>query len=253
MSDAGDAATMRKRETAPRADQHSGLAVVLPHILRTFRREPALAITVAYLLVALAGIYYDYSFYQKGFGIPILGLAQIGDYLVAGLQQPWAIVLMLLTFPLCWLMDKFNARTRRRQAAQRDALRATPDPGRWQALRLRWLEWHLQQMWSLYIAYLLFVFVYGWVFVGVYARHQVSVVKRGDGAQVIARLNGVAEDLQPSTGGTWTYLGAISNYVFVYDAAARQAMVLPVNAIASLQPLPPAQRKAASAPLAPKP
>lgn len=230
--------------------RHSGLAIVLPHVFKSFRREPALALTVAYLLVALAGIYYDYAYYQKGFGIPILSLAQIGDYLVAGLQQPMAIALMLLTFPLCWLMDKINARSRRRQAVQRDALRAVPDPSRWQAWRLRWLEWHLRQMWGLYIAYLLFVFVYGWVFVGVYARYQVNVVKRGEGAQVTARLNGVAGDLRPSTGGTWTWLGAISNYVFVYDAVAGQATLMPVNAIASLQPLP---RARSPVPLAPKP
>jgi len=30
---------------------------MLPHVLRALRREPAVAITLAYLLVAMAGIY----------------------------------------------------------------------------------------------------------------------------------------------------------------------------------------------------
>lgn len=248
MSDAGVGAKSSERGRNRQPDRHSGLAVVLPHILHSFRREPALALTVAYLLVALAGIYFDYAYYQRGFGIPILSLAQIGDYLVAGLQQPVAIVLVLLTFPLCWLMDKVNARSRRRQAVQRDALRAMPGLSRWQGLRLRWLEWHLRQMWGLYVAYVLFVFVYGWVFVGVYARQQVGAVKRGEGTRVAARMNGAAEDLPASPGKAWTYLGAISNYVFVYDHVAGQALVLPVSAIASIRPGVPA-----SAPVAAKP
>lgn len=250
MSDAGDAAKTRQ---SAGADPHSGLAIVLPHILRTFWREPALALTVAYLLVALAGIYFDYTYYQKGFGIPILSLAQIGDYLVAGLQQPMAIVLMLLTFPLCWLMDRINARSRRRQANRRDALRALPNADAWQRLRLRWLDWHLDQRWGLYIAYVLVIFVYGWVFVGAYARHRVAEVKRGNADKAVVRMNGGTVDLPSASGGPWTYLGAVSSYVFLYDASVQRATILPVNAIARLQPLPGDARPADAAPLAPKP
>lgn len=254
MSDAGDAAKTRNRGAFRQPDRHSGLAVVLPHILHSFRREPALALTVAYLLVALAGIYFDYTYYQKGFGIPILSLAQIGDYLVAGLQQPMAIALMLLTFPLCWLMDRVNARSRRRQANRRDALRALPNPDAWQKLRLRWLDWHLDQMWGLYIAYVLVIFIYGWVFVGAYARHRVAEVKRGDAAKAVVRMNGDSVDLPSGSGGAWTYLGAVSSYVFVYDEASQRATILPVNAIARLQPLPAGVRPPDDAqPLAPKP
>ena len=253
MSDAGDAAKVRPSAGDLGRDPHSGLAIVLPHILRTFWREPALALTVAYLLVALAGIYFDYTYYQKGFGIPILSLAQIGDYLVAGLQQPVAIGLMLLTFPLCWVIDRINVGSRRRQAHRRDALRALPNPDGWQKLRLRWLNWHLDQMWSLYIAYVLLIFVYGWIFVGVYARYRVAEVKRGDAAKVVVRMNGDAVDLPSSSGGPWIYLGAVSNYVFAYDEAAKRATILPVNAIARLQPLPAAGRKDSSEPVATKP
>ena len=244
MSDAGDAGI---GSAGP--DRHSGLAVVLPHVLKTFRREPALALTVAYLLVALAGIYYDYAYYQVGFGIPILSLAQIGDYLVAGLQQPMAIALVLVTFPLCWLMDRINIRSRRQQSARREALIALPGRNRWQRLHLRWLDWHLDQKWGLYIGYLLVIFIYGWVFVGMYARQRVIEARQGAAARALVRLNGASTDLQPGSGGAWTYLGAVSNYVFVYDPAANRAMALPVNAVASLQPLPRTTRT----PVAPKP
>ncbi|MBS0382998.1 MAG: hypothetical protein JSR56_11255 [Proteobacteria bacterium] len=234
-------------------EQHSPLQAVLPHILKTFRREPALALTVAYLLVALAGIYYDYAYYQKGFGIPILSLAQIGDYLVAGLQQPVAIVLVVITFPLCWFMDRLNVFFRRRDLARRDHLRALPQRDWRQALHLRYLDWHLDQLWGLQIAYLLVIFIYGWIFVGLYARHRVGEVKQGVATQVTVRFTGADTALAASHSPSWSYLGAVSNYVFLYDPAQRQPLVVPVNAIASLRPATGSKPADVSGPVAARP
>lgn len=233
--------------------RHSALAAVLPHILKAFKREPALALTVAYLMIALAGIYFDYSFYQKGFGIPILTLAQIGDYLVAGLQRPMAIVLMVLTLPLCWLLDKLNVFFRRRYEAERQKLRAHPAPTWLKALRLRYLNWQLGALWPMRIMYLAIIFGYSWMFVGIYATYQVTVVKRGDAVPVTVRLAGADANLASGKAPTWSYLGAVSNYVFLYDHASRQPLILPVNAIASLSPPLAAKPKASRDKVAPTP
>jgi len=85
------------RPTADAEQPVSALFEVLPHVLRTLRREPALVITLTYVLVAMAGIFYDYAFYRQ-FDIPALSLSQISDFLGAGIQQPMAIVLVLSTF-----------------------------------------------------------------------------------------------------------------------------------------------------------
>src|SRR4051812_32769509 len=98
----GDAAAAHTAATS------SVLLNLLPHVVQTLRREPALGITICYLLVAMAGIFYNYSFYRQ-FGIPILSLSQIGDFLVAGIQRPMALLLVASTFPLCWLADTINA------------------------------------------------------------------------------------------------------------------------------------------------
>lgn len=223
------------------SERHSALDALLPHILDTFKREPALALTVIYLMVALAGIYYDYSFYNR-FGIPILSLVQIGDYLVAGLQKPLAIALVAATLPLCWLIDRFNAYTRRREAKRRDRLRALPRRNWVQRRYLRFLDWQLGQRWGVYFAYLFVIFVYGWLFVRGYATYNAVMIKRGAVTQVAVRLVGADADLPASGARTWGYLGAVSNYVFLYDRATRQPLILPVNAIASVRP-----------PVAPKP
>lgn len=249
VDSARDVTDRREADAVPAASEHSALAAVLPHIFRTFRREPALALTVAYLLIALAGIYYDYSFYQKGFGIPILSMAQIGDYLVAGLQQPMAILMMLLTLPICWLMDRLNVFFRRRYEAEREKLRALRTR-RWrQGLRLRYLNWQLGSLWPMRITYLVVIFGYSWMFVGTYATSNVIKVKRGAGTQVAVQLVGTDADLAAGGVPTWSYLGAVSNYVFVYDHVSRQPLILPINAVASLRPPLAAKPRFRSAPM----
>ncbi|HEX5961919.1 MAG TPA: hypothetical protein VFY97_11815 [Rhodanobacteraceae bacterium] len=248
-----DGGDQREAVAIPAADQHSALAGVLPHILATFRRDPALALTVAYLLIALAGIYYDYSFYQEGFGIPILSLEQVGDFLVAGLQQPVAIVLMVLTLPLCWLLDRLNAFFHRRYEIEREKLRRSAALRWWQALRLRYLNWQLGSHWFTRIMYLVIIFGYSWMFVGIYAAHNVGLAKRGGGMQVAVRLAGASADLAAGNVPAWTYLGAVSNYVFVYDHASRQPLILPVEAVASVRPPLAAKPATKRSPVAGKP
>jgi len=219
------------------------LLSLLPHLLRLLRREPALAITLGYLLLAMAGISYNYGFYRQ-FDIPVLTLSQIGDFLVAGLQQPVALLLVLSTFPLCWLFDLYNARSRRKERATLTRLGALAQPSAWQRLRLAYLQWHAVRVWPLRLSYLLVIAVYGWAFVGLYARHRAETIRRGEAAEVRVWLNGEAAGLTAGESATWTYLGAVANYVFVYDRNEGRALILPVNAIARLQPVP---RKAAAA------
>ena len=235
------------------APRDSALHALLPHILDAFRREPALALTAAYLLVALAGIYYDYSFYQQGFGIPVLTLSQIGDFLVAGLQQPVALLLMVMAFLLCWIADWYNTRKRREHLAKLAELRALPRRSWWQERLQRLLEWKTGALWFTQLMYVVIVAIFGWWLVGWYAADRVEAIKHGDAAQVEIRMNGAVGMLRSSDSTRWSYLGAVSNYVFVYDVAAKQAMILPVNAITSLQPLPVAGGNAGSTPVAAKP
>lgn len=239
----------RQAPSPPRAD--SVIAPILPHILRIFRREPALALTGTYLLVALAGIYYDYGFYQVNFGIPVLTLAQISDFLVAGLQQPVAIALVVLTLPLCWIFDRLNMRSNRKRVVRGEQLRALPHLKFWQKLQLYWDSWKLSKLERRLsqILYLGLILLYSWVFIGVLTDFRADAILHGSGPHVTLRLVGEAADLRTSTGTSWSYLGAVSSYVFVYDAAAKRAMILPTTAIARIQPVPPASiRKLAAKP-----
>ena len=194
-------------ETTPAAaekpDQSSVLLTLLPHILDTLKREPALGITLGYLLVALAGIFYNYRFY-KTFGIPALSLSQIGDFLVAGIQQPMAILLVLSTFPVCWLIDKINSRSRRRHALELERRRASASQSFPARVRTLFLSWRVEQRWYTQLTYLVVIVVYGSIFVGYYAGHRADAVRKGDAPKVAIWLNGTEAALPTRSGGQWT-------------------------------------------------
>jgi len=216
--------------------RNSVLLNLLPHILETLKREPALAITLCYLLVAMAGIFYNYSFYEK-FGIPVLTLSQISDFLVAGIQQPMALFLVLTTFPVCWLVDKVNSRRRSRYVERLSDGRESRRNSLWARMQDQRMRWHLSQTWLVQLGYVVVIVGYGWTFVSIYANHRADAVRRGDAPKVTIWLNGDAAGLPTKAGQTWTYLGAVANYVFVYDPAAGRSVVLPVNNIARIEPL----------------
>ncbi len=207
-------------------------------MLRTLRREPALVITMTYLLVAMAGIFYDYSFYRQ-FDIPVLSLSQISDFLGAGIQEPIAIVLVLSTFPLCWLFDRINIHGRRRRAAEGERLKALPKPSWWQQRRLAFIVGMNERRGYMRFLYVVIIVAYAWTFVSSYARHRAEGVRAGDALEVEVRMNDGAPLETPSGGRKpWLYLGAISQYVFVYDRDRGRARILPTNAIAAIEPIP---------------
>lgn len=225
------------RPSAETEQPVSALFEVLPHVLRTLRREPALVITLTYLLVAMAGIFYDYSFYRQ-FDVPVLSLSQISDFLGAGIQEPMAIVLVLSTFPLCWLFDRINIRGRRRRAAEGERLKAMPSLTWWQQRRLAFIVGMNERRGYMRLMYVLIIVAYAWTFVSNYAGHRADAVKRGDALEVDVRMND-GSTLTPAGGQRpWLYLGAISQYVFVYDREAGRARILPTNAIAAIEPIP---------------
>lgn len=224
----------------PAVETVSPLLAIVPHVRRLLHREPALVVTVGYLLLATAGLAYSYGFYGR-FDVPILSLLQLGDFLVAGIVQPAAILLMLSTLPLCWLMDRWNMHVFHKQVRTVRNLRAQGPLTWFQRKRLAYLESHVAQVrhgGQLRMAYLLVVVLYGWLFVSIYGGYRAAAIKRGEAQQVVVWLNGESGRLAPPKAGDWTYLGATGSYLFIYDQQAQQVQVLPVNAVAHVQPLP---------------
>jgi hypothetical protein len=185
MSSATDAPVVSDaaRGKSIAVERVSVLDTLTPHIFQTLLREPALAITLGYLFVAMAGIFYNYTFYKR-FGIPVLTLSQVGDFLVAGVQQPMAILLALSTFPLVWLADKLNLRRRRRRFVQREALLASGRNSFW--IRLRLMSLLSPPPWLTALVSGFVIFGYGWVFVLRRASRRCGQKRRGSRGRHLA-------------------------------------------------------------------
>jgi hypothetical protein len=91
--------------------------------------------------------------------------------------------------------------------------------------------------WYSQISYLLVVLAYSWTFVAIYADYRADLVKHGEAPLVRVWMNGAADPLATAGEAPWTYLGAVGQYVFVYDHEAARAAILPVNAIARIEPI----------------
>ncbi|MBX3689068.1 hypothetical protein [Dokdonella sp.] len=233
---AGEATPAAQADAVSRAHADSTLGRLLPHLFDLLRREPALGLTAAYLLVAMAGLIYDYRFYAQ-FGIPILSLLQVGDFLTAGVQEPMALLLVLSTLPLIWLFDRFNVWLRMRMRKRLAEFQALPGLNRWQRTRRTYFEWQLKRRDNyMRLMYGFILFGYGWTFVAIYADHRVEQVRRGHGPQVQVWMAG-GEHRAAADGGPLTYLGAVSAYLFVLDTGTQHVQILPAQAISRLEPV----------------
>ena len=244
MADSPEPASPRAGAASPPSASESPLLSLLPHMRQLLRREPALVITLGYLFVVAAGIFYSYSFYRK-FDIPVLSLSQVSDFLVASVQQPIALVLVLSTLPLCWLFDRGSVKYRRRQRIERERLLSLPALSRWQRARLKLGEWVVGQPHQELVAYLFVVPLYGWAFVAHYAEYRAAAIKRGDADTVRVWLANGSADLEQGRPLAW--LGATGSYVFVYDPGRARSLILPLDNVARIEPLPRPRRTAAPA------
>ena len=207
----------------------------MPHVLDTLKREPALAFTLAYLLVALAGIYFNVSYYDE-FGIPILTLSQISDYLVAGLQRPMALVLALSTFPLVWGIDRLNGDRRRRDA--RVAAKRCSAAVRRRAGIVRECGGTTGRA-GLPAA----VICSSCSFTAGCSSQSMRTWKPGmcgRAGPIKCMSDSMRRDADPHSvdlSQPVVYLGAVADYVFVYDPRSKRSAVLPVNNISRIEPI----------------
>lgn len=75
---------------------------------RTLAEQPALLVSLLYLLASVIGLFYSWSFLRP-FGINMLQYAEISDFLLASIKEPLTWVLALLSVVLIQL-DNFMSR-----------------------------------------------------------------------------------------------------------------------------------------------
>jgi hypothetical protein len=163
------------------------------------REHPALLVSGMYVAASTIGMVYSWDFLRH-FGINVFNFAQIGDFLLASLKEPftWGIV-----FAAIALMFLDNAMSR---GAQKKALP-------------RWVRWYGSNVYRSinYLTAMLLILI----FLHIYAGTQAEIVKSGKGEVVEIAL---ADGSPPRKA---VLLGTTAQFLFLYDATTRRVDIHP--------------------------
>ena len=192
-----------------------------------FRREPMLMVTCSYLFVSMVGLWDSYWFYRR-FDIPILEYMASSDYFIAGLRRP------AYAFLLGWVLLAAAAALWPMRWRDRNPERAARIERHWWGRFLfpRRTDWwiyfglHPETMTTLSAVLVMGIVLFS------HSVHSAEVVRAGGGNAVEVR---VGAERTPLT-GDWRMLGTGNAFVFLWDAAAQRAEVVPIEALGGIRP-----------------
>ncbi len=173
---------------------------------RTLAEQPALLVSLLYVLASVIGMFYSWSFLRP-FGINMLQYAEIGDFLLASIKEPLTWVLALLSVVLIQL-DNFMSR--RVQARK---------PG-------RLLRWYGSDRYRQFNYPVLVMLAAGLLFS--YADLKVQHVR--DGRSDIYEVQ-LADGAPPEPR---VLLGTTVNFIFLYDPETGRSSIHPNESVLSL-------------------
>ncbi len=177
-----------------------------PRAAALFREHPALLVSAFYVAASTIGMFYSWA-YLRNFGVNVFNYAQISDFLLASLKEPFTWLLVFLAGFLV-LLD--NASSRRVESKK---------PGR----LFRWYGSRKYRLVNNFAAiFMVLLFLYS------FATVQARDTREGEGKQV---------DVEFSDGGDVTsaiLLGTTGQFIFLYDALTERVDIHPVESIHSI-------------------
>lgn len=193
-------------------------------VLDFFNRNPGSALSIAYMLLTLCGIYYSFSFFAQ-FDIPILKLADISDILIAGIGEPAALLMFSGGILIAALSDFISQRSYDAQKRWRQK-----PPSAMRSLMLVVVYTPKRSQTVMLFTVGMFA-LYSFLFVFWYADWQGEQVKAGHGHKILLSGESV------TTVEPMILLGSTTNYVVAYDVKAQQAGIYPVETLTLIKPI----------------
>ena len=171
-----------------------------------FREHPALLVSVFYVAASVIGMFYSWA-YLRHFGINVFNYAQLSDFLLASLKEPFTWALVALAATLVWMDNASSRRAERKNLSRMWSWYGSP-------------RYRLVNNFAAIYMVLMFIFV----FAGTQSRDTkageaklVQVVFAEGGAVTVAAL-----------------LGTTGQFVFLYDSSAERVNIHPIEAIHSI-------------------
>ena len=176
-------------------------------IKKILRDHPALVVSGFYVAASAIGMFYSWAFLRE-FGINVFNYAQISDFLVASLKEPFTWGLVLIALVLAWLDDRSSLRYARREN------------------RSKWLAWYGSPRYRFLNNFAVIALVAFYIYV--FAWDQARDVRDGDGK--------VVDVMFADSGAATTalLLGTTGQFVFLYDDRTERVDIHPIENIHSI-------------------
>lgn len=195
----------------------TGILPIPEWLRRLGETNPALVFTIAYLAVSVVGVMFSWEYFRQ-FHINYFAFAEIGDVLLAVMREPMSLVAAAIGVSIIYLMYRYGA-------WEMHKLSARPNPGRllqgYIALNRRWLA----SPWLMLVLILLYMLL----FVGLWADYRAGLVRDGYGTQIVVTIADTATPV------TYVLIGSSGRFVFLYDRENATTVVVPHEAIGSLE------------------
>ena len=179
-----------------------------------FREHPALIASGFYVFSSFVGMFWSWA-YLRHFGINVFNYAQISDFLLASLKEPFTWALVLLAFVMVQADNAYSRRVGRRG-------------------KTRWFRWYGSSTYRMInnagVVALVCVFIF------VYATLEAEDTLEGQGKSVDVLFE------EGGTARTATLLGTTSQFIFLYEPATDRVEILPHEAIHAISIQSPRER-----------
>lgn len=170
------------------------------------RDHPALLVSAFYVAASSIGMFYSWA-YLRYFGINVFNYAQLSDFLLASLKEPFTWALVAFAAALVMLDNASSRRAGRRNLS-------------------KWFRWYGSRRYRYVNNFAAILMVV--IFISAYAAYQARHTREGDAKQV---------DVTFADGGaskTSALLGTTGQFVLLYDADAERVDIHPIESIHSI-------------------
>jgi hypothetical protein len=200
--------------------------IKLSEFIKLTTSHPGLAVFLVYATVAIAGFIYLITFYSH-FDLEVTVYLEITDILVAGIKDPWVMLMVLGAFSTvfaAWLFVYIQAPISAwldRKFSQ-GFFKFIPHVFGYQGSK---------SFWS--IAFIILT-IYFYLFIGVHSQNKAERILTQKQSLIL-----IDSETTNSQKADFSLLGTSINYVFLYNHQSEQVLILPLESINSLQPVKP--------------
>lgn len=171
-----------------------------------FREHPALLVSAFYVAASSIGMSYSWA-YLRYFSINVFNYAQLSDFLLASLKEPFTWVLVALATVLIMLDNASSRRAGRKNLS-------------------KWFSWYGSTRYRFVNNFVVVLMIA--IFIFAYATTQARHTREGDAKQVDV----IFADGDPAQASI--LLGTTGQFVFLFDTDAERVDIHPIESIHSI-------------------